>query len=368
MVFLNTDLAHIYLLTDTIGTTVSPTTIHPTGLLSSRASPATSTSYLTRRGDGGELQILNEESDRPKRRAKSEIFCDILKVISQGTTRPTKIQQRANLTWNHLLLYLDILIRNGFATREMTGRVASYGLTPKGKTVVELSTSLRELIWVLDFTSIVDDKRLAQLKAPTVGDTGWKSRLDEKAGQRPYQLDTSKLAGKNILLEVDPCVNYELGVTKMVEDFMSMGDRIYLFSWKGSPVYENLSGKDKVHLCIMDSSVSSRKEGKNKEEVMIPENDQAVLFDEMSKAAKSGSNGGVLLVFDSISDLILSESLPTAYHMLKTINGLVSGTKTTIVSILRQHAHDEQVESTIKGIYAYHLLYSYSGLRLIRSG
>jgi predicted transcriptional regulator len=356
-------------LTDITGKASSSSSLHTREAPVSQASPTIPPGYQAQEAESTERRIFKNEFDRPKRRAKSEIFCDILMVIDRGTTRPTRILQRANLTWNQQLMYLDILLRNGFITREVRGRIVSYHLTPKGKSVVELSSRLRELISALDFASFVDDPRLETLKQPAVGsirnNASWKGDRDEDSEGEPRPLDIFTLTGKHILLEVDPSRNYELAVTRIVDDFVSKGQAAYLFSWKGSPIYENLLGRDDLNFCTMESGVSFRKEGKK--EVIIPENDHAVLLDEFSRATKSGLDAGALIIFDSISDLIMSESLPNAYRVLMGINGLASGTGTTTVSILRQHAHDEKVESVIKGIYACHLLYGQSGLQLIRS-
>ncbi len=41
------------------------------------------------------------------RRSRLEMTCDILRVISQGVEKPTRIMQLANLTWKDLLMYLE---------------------------------------------------------------------------------------------------------------------------------------------------------------------------------------------------------------------------------------------------------------------
>jgi predicted transcriptional regulator len=307
-----------------------------------------------------------DESEKPaKRRAKSEIYCDILAVISQGTTRPTKIQQRANLTWSNLLTDLDALTRDEFITREVRYGVTSYHLTPKGKSAVELSTGLRELLGNLD-SYYVNNGALEVQNRPISAANRWDDRHSDGSNHKNGAIDTFSLSGKSVLLEVDPSLSYEHAVSKIVTDFKSKGHAIHLFSWKGSPVYDKLSGWDGVNLRTMDPGVSSRKKGEKKAEILIPQDNHVVLLDELSKVIQSSTTDGVLLIFDSISDLMISENLETAYKVLKTVNGLASGTRTTMISILRCHAHDERAESLIKGIYAYHLLHDFSGLRLAR--
>jgi predicted transcriptional regulator len=310
------------------------------------------------------LRIFGESYDRPvKRRAKSEIFCDILTVVSQGTTRPTKIQQRANLTWSNLLLYLDVLLRNEFITREARYGITTYHITSKGKSVVELSGNLRELTCVLE--SHAEDAVDGQRK-PIVRKATWEDyQSSEVIDAKPY--DAYTLAGKSVLLEVDPALNYETAVSKIVGDFTLKGHSPFLFSWRGSPVYAKLSGGDGLSLRTMDSEVTTRKKVDNRE-VLIPQNNHTVLLDELSRVIQSQTENGILLVFDSISDLVISEGLETTYKVLKTVNGLVTGTSTTILAILRRRAHDDRAESMIKGIYAFHVIHDSGGLKLARAG
>ena len=77
--------------------------------------------------------MLYEESwETIGRRSKLDIACEILRAISEGTDKPTRIIQKANLSWKGLLLYLEVLTRNQLVSRKVEGRRAVYTLTARG--------------------------------------------------------------------------------------------------------------------------------------------------------------------------------------------------------------------------------------------
>ncbi|MDG6917591.1 MAG: hypothetical protein JRM85_08375 [Nitrososphaerota archaeon] len=92
------------------------------------------------------LQVALEEDDgRPaQRRSRAEMACDLMLAISKGAVRPTKIMQRANLTWNALLVYLNSLAVNGLVRREERGNVSTYHLTEKGAETLQAYLMLKE--------------------------------------------------------------------------------------------------------------------------------------------------------------------------------------------------------------------------------
>ena len=94
-----------------------------------------------------------------QRRSKTEMVCDLMLAISKGAVRPTRIMQRANLTWNALLMYLYALASNGLVWREEKGNVSFYHLTDKGTKVLEAYLTLKEGLGELRLESM-DTKAL----------------------------------------------------------------------------------------------------------------------------------------------------------------------------------------------------------------
>jgi predicted transcriptional regulator len=99
--------------------------------------------------------LLHEEGwETIGRRSRLDIACEILKAISEGTDKPTRIIQKANLSWKGLLLYLEALTRNQLVSRKVEGSRAVYMLTEKGVSVLGLYTKLREEVAALELGAL----------------------------------------------------------------------------------------------------------------------------------------------------------------------------------------------------------------------
>ena len=77
------------------------------------------------------------------RRSRLEIYFDILDVISRGTTKPTRIMYKTNLSWITLQEMFEILIEGSFITEEKEKNSLRYYITEKGKNA--LSYHLKSL-------------------------------------------------------------------------------------------------------------------------------------------------------------------------------------------------------------------------------
>jgi predicted transcriptional regulator len=109
---------------------------------------------------------LDDEEIPAQRRSKTEMVCDLMLAISEGAVRPTKIMQRANLTWNALLVYLHTLAANGLVRRVEKGRVASYRLTEKGDEVLRAYMKLKEQLGPLKLESVDTRTAVEPVKIP----------------------------------------------------------------------------------------------------------------------------------------------------------------------------------------------------------
>lgn len=100
------------------------------------------------------------------------MVCELLLAISMGAVRPTKIMQRANLTWNALLVYLNALALNGLVRREEKGNVSTYHLTPKGEEALRAYLALREKLEPLNLEATDIKAVVKKLKPPAAAAAG----------------------------------------------------------------------------------------------------------------------------------------------------------------------------------------------------
>ena len=97
---------------------------------------------------------MSWETRHVGRRSKLEIACDVLRTISKGVERPTRIMSLSNLTWPMTISYLGSLIRGGFVSEESFGYKHAYRLTPKGSALLTMYTTLQDAAESLELNKL----------------------------------------------------------------------------------------------------------------------------------------------------------------------------------------------------------------------
>jgi predicted transcriptional regulator len=77
------------------------------------------------------------------RRSSVDMVCDILRVLSEGQSKPTWILQRANMNWNVLTGDLDYLCVRGMVEKVGQRKRVEYRLTSKGRSILEMYETLK---------------------------------------------------------------------------------------------------------------------------------------------------------------------------------------------------------------------------------
>jgi hypothetical protein len=181
-------------------------------------------------------------------------------------------------------------------------------------------------------------------------------------------LTTDKLLGKEFLLEVNPSVKYEESVRDLALELGTKQYLLFAFTSRGSPVYNSLSGLENVRFFTMTTRVSYPKPGDLPTEMLVPANDQSVLLNVLDKAITANPNLKFGLVFDSITDLILSAGLETTYKFLKQTIEMASSHTVTAVFLFTSGAHNEREESIIRNLFSNQLSYGSGQLTVQKTG
>ena len=179
-------------------------------------------------------------------------------------------------------------------------------------------------------------------------------------------VESEFLQGRNFLLEVDPSMSYEKILRDLAEEFMALGHIIFVFTCKGSPIHKSLSQVPNVKFYIMMTDVSYPKPTDKPNEILVPEHDQAVLLDLLNKTVKSTEGSGIVIIFDNVSNLILSSGFENCYKFIKHANEIMSEPRVTSVFLLTLEAHDEKMVRIIKSLFSDHLVHEPSGLKITR--
>ena len=177
------------------------------------------------------------------------------------------------------------------------------------------------------------------------------------------------LPGTKTLLEVDSSSNYENAVEDFTSEILGRGYLLFIFTSKGSSVYNklvsNLGFSGKIKFYILNDRVSYPKATERVDEILVPLYNQPVLLDVVDKTLKSATTG-VGLIIDSVSDLILSMGFQKCYQFLKLVNEKVSGGEVASMFLITSAGHDENTMALVRGLFANQLSFDSSGLRKIK--
>jgi predicted transcriptional regulator len=82
------------------------------------------------------------------RRSSFQIAVDVLKVINEGESRPTRIMYASNLSWNTLRSTLDLLVSKGYTEEsfDLQTRGKQYYITQSGTNVLKYYDRLEDLV------------------------------------------------------------------------------------------------------------------------------------------------------------------------------------------------------------------------------
>jgi hypothetical protein len=177
------------------------------------------------------------------------------------------------------------------------------------------------------------------------------------------------LSGRTLLLEADPAVPYEQVASDYARQSLSTGHTLYVFTSKGSPIYNSLRRVPGVRFYIFSAKVTYPKpEEDEPAQILVPSNDYAVILDLIDKTiAAVSAPAQVALVFDSVSDMILSSGFEATYKFVKQVNETTGNGRTSAMFLMTLGAHDEKEVSFIRSIFPTQLVDDTAGLRLTRS-
>ncbi|MHB1867416.1 MAG: hypothetical protein ACYCPP_00545 [Nitrososphaerales archaeon] len=179
-------------------------------------------------------------------------------------------------------------------------------------------------------------------------------------------IQSSTLVGRIFLFELDPSYNYEQVVDNFALELLSNKALVFAFTSKRSPVYNSLSKIKGVRFYILSSAVSYPKASDVPEEILVPLNDQAILLDIINKTIASDPDTKIGLIYDNISDLILSSSLESAYKFLKQANEIIDVNRVASMFLFTASAHDERTTNLVKTLFTNHILMTSAGPKMAR--
>jgi hypothetical protein len=174
--------------------------------------------------------------------------------------------------------------------------------------------------------------------------------------------------GRLMLFETSSSTDFEKAVVDFVQEVVSGGSSAFVFTSKGSPVYDAVSKEAGVRMYVFSTSVSYPKETERRDEILVPANDVPILLDVMSKFVSVNPGAKIAIVFDSLSDIVLSQGLQQCYKFVRQASAILNLPTISSLFLLTLGAHDEQTVSLIRSLFPNHLLLDQTGLKVTRSG
>jgi hypothetical protein len=180
-------------------------------------------------------------------------------------------------------------------------------------------------------------------------------------------LKTEGILRRDFLMEINPSVKFEESIRDFATELGSMQYVIFAFTAGGSPVREALFGLGNVRFFTMTRKVSYPKPGESPNEVLVPSSDPSVLLNVLDKAITSNPDLKFGVVFDSISDLLLSSGLEVTYKFLKQANEMLHNTGITAVFLMTLGAHSEREVNVVRSLFGNQLTYANGQLAVLKS-
>lgn len=182
-------------------------------------------------------------------------------------------------------------------------------------------------------------------------------------------MENSSLVNNSVLFEVDPAVPYETGVRDFVKEFSTNNYTTFVFTSRGSPIYNALYTFKGTRFYILTSKVSYPKPiAESSTEILVPLHDLSILLDLMDKTVASSKEGApIVIIYDNLSDIILFSGFESCYKFVKQANEILSDSKVASLFLLTENAHEEKSVNLIKSLFHIHVSFGPEGMKLARS-
>lgn len=170
------------------------------------------------------------------------------------------------------------------------------------------------------------------------------------------KIDPQTLIGRTFLFLTDPSTPYEKVVDDLAVELLSNKCYVFVFTSKRSPIQTSLAKVKGVRYYILTSTVSYPRGTDVPDEILVPQNDQAILLDIIQKTILSDPEAKLGIIYDNISDMILSSSVESSYKFLKQANEIIDPKRVMAMFLFTPGAHDDRTVNLIKALFANHII------------
>lgn len=180
-------------------------------------------------------------------------------------------------------------------------------------------------------------------------------------------LTHSELSNKKMLFEIDSSLNYEEVINNFIDESIGNSKLVIIFTRKGSSLFNTTLGHPNTRYFYMTPQVSYPKKGENENEMLIPIKDNSIVLSAMDKALKASINVSISIVFDNLSDMILSLGMQKTYNFLNYGLEILTQPNVTALFLMNSNSHEPKEVSTIRGLFASRIVHSKEGLKIAKT-
>jgi len=172
-----------------------------------------------------------------------------------------------------------------------------------------------------------------------------------------------ELLGRKILMEFDPTCDYEEIVEDFAKEALANLEPTYIFTSSNSTVHQSLAEQRTIKFFLMSISASTPKT-MAENEIVLPAQSTSLILDSLNKILETHTSANVFLVFDNLSELLMSVGFDSVYKFLIYAMDILFSEKITALFLLNPSAHEPTVVSRIRGLFSNILIFERNRLSI----
>jgi hypothetical protein len=191
----------------------------------------------------------------------------------------------------------------------------------------------------------------------------WRVLKKATAFSKQFGINHEKLVGKKILLEVDPSSDYNVALSGFVSEAKNNGESLYIVTNKNSALHSVFSPGEDANFLLLASKIHYSQKI-NEKETILPASDVSILLDACVKIQESHQGKTLNLLFDNVSDIVFRCGIDKTYKFFRMLLEALSSSQTTALFVFIPTAHDQEVSSSIRGLFQTQLDYTKDGPKI----
>jgi hypothetical protein len=190
-------------------------------------------------------------------------------------------------------------------------------------------------------------------------------RAQFHAFSKTLGLNHKQTAGRKILFEFDPASKYERTIRDFVVEALASAEQVVIFTRKSSTLHSSLHEyKAAKFFCLTQQSSIPKELSDN--EVLLPSGDTSLMLGVLDKTLKAYPNVAINVVFDNLSDLVLSIGFEKTYRFIRYALEILASPRSTIVFLLNRTAHDPKVASSLRSLFSNQVFFGEEGIQAVK--